>query len=65
MDIVAIKEKMEKMQLAFHKAQGMDDCLYMGGLNSEALLHSLPSSRFLTRKSLMGLETLSNMLGST
>ena len=41
-DIVAIKEKMEKMQLAFHKAQGMDDCLYMGGLNSEALLHSLP-----------------------
>ena len=63
MDIVAMKEK---MQLAFRKAQGMDDCLYnMGGLNFEALLHCLPSSRFLTRKRLMGLETLSNMLGGT
>ena len=27
-DTVAMKEKMEKMQLAFCKAQGMDDCLY-------------------------------------
>ena len=33
---VAMKEKMEKMQLAFCKAQGMDDCLYsMGGINSK------------------------------
>ena len=24
---VAMKEKMEKIQLAFHKVQGMDDCL--------------------------------------
>jgi len=33
-DIVAMKEKMEKMQLAFCKAQGMDDYLYnMGGLS--------------------------------
>ena len=31
----AMTEKMEKMQLAFHKAQEMDDCLYnMGGLSS-------------------------------
>ena len=31
-----MREKMEKMQLAFHKAQGMDDCLYnMGGINSK------------------------------
>ena len=30
-DTVAMKEKMEKMQLAFHKAQGMDDCLYSIG----------------------------------
>ena len=36
-DTVAMKEKMEKMQLAFRKAQGMDDCLYnMGGLSSKA-----------------------------
>ena len=33
-DIVAMKEKLKKMQLAFCKAQGMDDCLYnMGGLS--------------------------------
>ena len=25
---MAMKEKMEKMQLAFRKNQGMDDCLY-------------------------------------
>ena len=36
MDIVAMKEKMDKMQLAFHKARGMDDCLYnMGGMGSK------------------------------
>ena len=34
-----MREKMEKMQLAFHKAQGMDDCLYnMGGINSKTLV---------------------------
>ena len=39
MDIVAMKEKMDKMQLAFCKAQGMDDCLYnMGGLSFEVLI---------------------------
>ena len=32
-----MKEKMEKMQLAFCKAQRIGDCLYnMGGLNSKA-----------------------------
>ena len=35
-EIIAMKEKMEKMQLAFWKAQGMDDCLYnMGGISSK------------------------------
>ena len=35
-DTVAMKEKMEKMQLAFCKAQGMDDCLYnMGSISSK------------------------------
>ena len=33
---VAMKEKMEKIQLAFRKVQGMDDCLYnMGGISSK------------------------------
>ena len=31
---IAMREKMEKMQLAFRKTQGMDDCLYnMGGIS--------------------------------
>ncbi|KAL0011011.1 hypothetical protein SO802_006119 [Lithocarpus litseifolius] len=35
-DTVAMKEKMEKMQQALHKAKGMDDCLYnMGGICSK------------------------------
>ena len=34
-----MKDKMEKMQLAFCKAQGMDDCLYsMRGISSKALI---------------------------
>ena len=33
-DTLAMKEKMDKMQLAFHKVQGMDDCLCnMGGIS--------------------------------
>ena len=36
-ETIAMGEKMEKMQLAFHKAQGMDDYLYnMGGVRSKA-----------------------------
>ena len=35
-ETIAMKEKMEKMQLAFHKAQKMDDCLYnLGGISSK------------------------------
>ena len=35
-ETVAMREKMEKMQLAFRKAQGMDDYLYnMGGVSSK------------------------------
>ena len=34
---IAMREKMEKMQLAFHKAEGMDDNLYnMGAVSSMA-----------------------------
>ena len=33
---IAMIKKMEEMQLAFHKAQGMDDCLYnMGNISSK------------------------------
>ena len=36
-ETIAMREKMEKMQLAFHKAQGMDDYLYnMVGVSSKA-----------------------------
>ena len=42
-DIVAMKEKMDKMQLAFRKARGMRDCLYnMGGVGSKTPI-ALPS----------------------
>ncbi|KAL0016161.1 hypothetical protein SO802_003230 [Lithocarpus litseifolius] len=35
-ETIALREKMDKMQLAFHKAQGMDDCIYnMGGISSK------------------------------
>ena len=38
-----MREKMEKMLLAFHKAQGMDDYLYsMGGVSLKAPI-TLPS----------------------
>ena len=41
--IVAMKEKMDKMQLAFRKAQGMGDCLYnMGGVGFKTPI-ALPS----------------------
>ena len=38
-----MREKMEKVPLAFRKAQGMDDCLYnMGGISSKTLIALLP-----------------------
>ena len=61
-----MKEKMEKMQLAFRKAQGMDDYLYnMGGLSSKAPIALPPQFKISDAESLMGLETLSNMLEDT
>ena len=36
---IVMREKMEKMQLTFRKALGMDDCLYnMGGISSKTLI---------------------------
>ena len=38
-ETMVMREKMEKIQLAFRKAQGMDDYLYnMGGVSSKALI---------------------------
>ena len=35
-ETIAMREKMKKMQLAFRKAQGMNDCLYnMGAISSK------------------------------
>jgi len=63
-DTMAMKEKMEKMQLAFCKAQGMDDYLYnMGSISSKTPIALPPKFKFLMRKILMELETLNNMLG--
>ena len=30
-ETLGMRKKMDKMQLTFHKAQGMDDCLYNMG----------------------------------
>ena len=60
---IAMREKMEKMQLAFRKAQGMDDCLYNMGVISFKTLIALPL-RFLMWKNSMELEIQSNMIGS-
>ena len=66
MKIVAMKEKMEKMLLAFRKAQGMDDCLYnMGGICSKTPIALPPKFKIFDVKSLMELEIQSNMLRGT
>ena len=55
MDIVAMKENMEKMQLAFCKAQGMDDCLYnMSGLSSKTLIALPPKFKIFDAKMFNG-----------
>ena len=64
-EIVAMKE-MEKMLLAFRKAQGMDDCLYnMGGICSKTPIALPPKFKISDVKSLMELEIQSNMLRGT
>ena len=61
---VTMKEKMEKMQLAFCKAQGMDDCLYnMGGLSSKTPIGLPPKFKIFDAEKFDGSRILSNMLG--
>ena len=63
-DTMAMKEKMDKMQLAFRKAWGMDDCLYnMGGVGSKTPIALPPKFKISNVEKFIGLEILSNMLG--
>ena len=61
-----MKEKVEKMQLAFRKAQGMDDCLYnMGGLSSKVPITLPPKFKISYVEKFDGTRILKNMLGDT
>ena len=65
-DIVAMKEKLKKMQLAFCKAQGMDDCLYnMGGLSYKVPIALPPKFKISYVEKFDGTRILKNMLGDT
>ena len=58
------KEEMEKMQLAFCKAQGMDDCLYnIGGISSKTPIALPLKFKISNAEKFMELEVQSNMLG--
>ena len=64
-ETVAMKEKMEKIQLTFRKAQMMDDCLLnMGRISSKTPI-ALPPKFKIFMKILMELEIQSIMLGGT
>jgi len=54
-DTMAMKEKMEKMQLAFRKAQVIDDCLYnMGGISSKTPIALPPKFKIFYAKKFDG-----------
>ena len=55
METIAIKGKIEKMQLAFRKAQGMDDYLYnIGGVSSKSLIALPPKFKISDAKKFDG-----------
>ena len=57
---------MEKMKLAFCKAQGMDDYLYnMGGMSLKASIALPPKFKISDVENFDGLEIQSNMWGDT
>ena len=59
---MAMREKMEKMQLAFHKAQGMDDYLYnMEGVSSRAPIALPPKFKISDAKKFDGTRDLKQM----
>ena len=52
---VAMKEKMDKKQQAFHYALGMDDCLYnMGGISSKTPMELPPKFKISNAKKFDG-----------
>ena len=54
-ETIAMREKMEKVPLAFRKAQGMDDCLYnMGGMSSKTSIALLPKFKIFDIEKLDG-----------
>ena len=54
-ETMAMREKMEKMQLAFRKAQGMDDYLYnIGGVSSKSLIALPPKFKISDAKKFDG-----------
>ena len=54
-ETMAMKEKMEKMQLAFRKAQEMDDYLYnMGGMSSKATIALPPKFKIFDAENFYG-----------
>ena len=54
-ETIAIREKTEKMQLVFRKAQGMDDYLYnMGGVSSKAPIALPPKFKISNAKNFYG-----------
>ena len=56
-ETIAMREKMEKMQLDFHKAQGMDDYLYnMEGVSSKAPIVLLPKFKIFNAEKFDGTE---------
>ena len=58
---VAMREKVEKMQLAFHKVQGMDDFLYnMGGVSSKTPIALPPKFKIFETKKFEGTGIQSN-----
>ena len=65
---IAMREKMEKIQLAFCKAQGMDDCLYnMGRISSKTPIALPPKFKISNAEKFDGIgdPKQSNMLGGT
>ena len=55
-ETMVVKEKMEKMQLAFCKVQGMDDYLYnMGGMSSKATIALPPKFKIFDAENFDGI----------
>ena len=62
-ETIAMRKKMEKMQLAFHKAQGMDDCIYnMGGISSKTSIALSPKFKISNAENFDGIGDLKQLI---